>query len=897
MHGVGVDEHMEAGKDRAGGAAASAADGGAGSARGAHQYVSSGAKRPHMPTPIAAVEGGAPSSPRKRRVTSTLPAAASTGGGAAGPAAGMTAAQRTVDSHPTEGGHLPSTASGSSRLRALRDRRKELRDTLAGVERDIKKKEIVKETLAEKLKCLDKQLDRPGLRAEDEREIKAQRRMLYGEIGVANAALVGLYEDKRRTKDGVAALEQEIAAEEAARRKADNELPSVVQRLEATEVPDARAQYSRQFLANAGFELRGSDGVVDAIDACVLQNLAPTGEKSNVLVVNGSSGSGKTRVGFEALCRSTGLSGDLLRALEQKAGCPVLTIPLFIDFNNGFSYLDGVDGGNMDENLGVRLAARALRVSAARVRRDNGRSLDGLETAEVLTAIVKGALRRASEAAAAPPGVVLLALHLDEYQVYLKDLMELQGRTSEGAELCFKKMLSAANNWVRSESEAVGAKLVFFPIVTGTPVAGLTLLVTDKLRAVPISPGRLTRESATPLLCDVVCAPTVLSHLRHSVADACRDSAEAINALGDADCRPRFVVTLGEAVRDQLLGVAVAGRQPSPPLVDWAAAVYTVVASAAPPVKYSYVEVLAQLALSKVPVNLFPPKTREPSQAEQAVEEASSVGDVELDVLHGDFRVVRVPLVQLRRWGLTSVLPARLLSQTVCSWQQVEKVLGYCLTAALQPGLRSTPPSIRDLFPGSLGGDCLPSRELVLDKPRSLFVEQSQFISSTTPISPKQMSVLARIESETAYEAVILTDGVFMTCPGCVAVDIRFSVSIRQRGKGAGTLHVFVHTKHSETSRCFGESAVDEWYRSVKAATRKWRSGRDRVLFVYFSTMPLTAAGAAALDCRQFFTAHPDLLVVTSDQLSNVLPAFLLSRFLTAEQQRRERMGVGARHS
>lgn len=48
-----------------------ALDGGAGSARGAHDDVSSGAKRLHMPTPIAAVEGGAPSSPRKRRVTST----------------------------------------------------------------------------------------------------------------------------------------------------------------------------------------------------------------------------------------------------------------------------------------------------------------------------------------------------------------------------------------------------------------------------------------------------------------------------------------------------------------------------------------------------------------------------------------------------------------------------------------------------------------------------------------------------------------------------------------------------------------------------------------------------------------------------------------------------------
>lgn len=157
-------------------------------------------------------------------MTSTLPAAASTGGGAAGPAAGTTAAQRTVDSHPAEGGHLPSTASGSSRLRALHYCRKELRDKLAGAERDIKKKETVKETLAEKLKRLDEQLDWPGLRAEDKDHLIAKWRSVDDDKRVSNAALAGLYADQRRIKDDVAALEQEIAAEEAARRKADNEV-------------------------------------------------------------------------------------------------------------------------------------------------------------------------------------------------------------------------------------------------------------------------------------------------------------------------------------------------------------------------------------------------------------------------------------------------------------------------------------------------------------------------------------------------------------------------------------------------------------------------------------------------------------------------------------------------
>lgn len=52
---------------------------------------------------------------------------------------------------------------------------------------------------------------------------------------------------------------------------------------------------------------------------------------------------------------------------------------------------------------------------------------------------------------------------------------------------------------------------------------------------------------------------------------------------------------------------------------------------------------------------------------------------------------MRIPLIQLRRWGMASILPAHLLSETTCTWEQVEVIVGYCLTAALLPGLRSSP--------------------------------------------------------------------------------------------------------------------------------------------------------------------------------------------------------------
>lgn len=375
-----------------------------------------------------------------------------------------------------------------------------------------------------------------------------------------------------------------------------------MQRLETARLPDVSVQYSSHQLSDRQLELRGSGDIVQELQRCALENLAPAAGRPKVLVVSGPAGSGKTRVGFEALCRSSGSSGDLLSKLEQSSGCTVLTIPLFIDFNNGFSYLDGVDGGNMDQNLGVRLAARALRVSAASVKRDNGRSLDGLETAEVLTAIAKGALRRASEAAASPPGVILLALHLDEYQFYLQRLITQRRYSEERARLCFKDMLSAANNWVSSASVAVGAELVFFPVVTGTPVAGLKLLLTDKLSQVAVTPDRLLLVESAERIADVLTAHPERSPLRPGVLEALLGSDQARNALGDTDFLPRHVVNLGKEALKVLPPAADGAAMVSG--IDWALAMGPVVMSTVPEDEVRNASTLALLALSQAPVDL-----------------------------------------------------------------------------------------------------------------------------------------------------------------------------------------------------------------------------------------------------------------------------------------------------
>lgn len=93
---------------------------------------------------------------------------------------------------------------------------------------------------------------------------------------------------------------------------------------------------------------------------------------------------------------------------------------LFIDLGNGFALDKDVDSSNMDSSIAVRLAARYLGLTMSEVQDLNGGTLNGLTTARVLNAIVDGVLDRAGSSSAVPSiNVVLLSVHLDEYQMYL----------------------------------------------------------------------------------------------------------------------------------------------------------------------------------------------------------------------------------------------------------------------------------------------------------------------------------------------------------------------------------------------------------------------------------------------------------------------------------------------
>lgn len=216
---------------------------------------------------------------------------------------------------------------------------------------------------------------------------------------------------------------------------------------------------------------------------------------------------------------------------------------------------------------------------------------------------------------------------------------------------------------------------------------------------------------------------------------------------------------------------------------------------------------LAQLSLSHPLLRL----DRMATPLERDVLDAQVPGEVKIEAMREESYVVRVPLGQLRRWGLASFLPAQLLSQTFYTWEQVDVIVRYCLTAALQPGLRSLPIFVvHELLPGALGPDKLHPHKLIWEKPCSLYVQETKFMTSLRLV-PQKLALRARKEYETVHDEVMLTGGVFMASRRNVAVDIHSSLPLNRRGKSSGVLHVLERTKHTGTGRRASDTVVEDW--------------------------------------------------------------------------------------
>lgn len=666
----------------------------------------------------------------------------------------------------------------------------------------------------------------------------------------------------------------------------------LLESVRATCAPPVISQYATTF-SETLYTLRGNAAAMMQVELSTSSALVPRDDKSDVLLAEGPAGAGKTRLGFEVLRRLEQPTEALQELLTAADGSRTVAVGLYIDFNNGLALDNDVDSSSMDENMAVRLAARYLDVPMSEVRRLNGGTLSGLSTAKVLSAIVDGVLDRAASSSLMPPlSGVLLVVHLDEYQSYLQALTKrkrvsaktgLMPPTFGKTEVmeCFKEMLSAINNWARAPANSVRARMSFLPVVSGTPVTGLEFKVIDKLTEVPFRPDRLDKEDAAALVADVI--STVKSGIDRKEVVQLLASQEARIAMADVDFRPRFLVVWGTTIK----GLVRKARAVSPIVLDWAVATTEVLRRVPSSRKTKACEVLALLVLSqtRVPREVLS-GGQSLSSTYKSLASAVQSGEVETNLVDESHFVVRVPLVQLRRWPVAHVFPPSLFGLLSSPWQDVEFALAYCLRAKLTPGLRSTPLTMREVFPGARGASALPDVELVLDRPRGVYVQSSQLFTKKASLFPElPFQVTARCAHGVGnLEAVDVRENVILTCAGTKAVDI-YTVVPLSREEG-GHVYVVAQTKKTNNAITVSLSDIQKWYGTVSTLTMKWQRVGDEVIFMFFTNKLLTDETKEMMN-MQFFSERPGLCVTSYDELDQVIPSLMRTRFVTAEQERR----------
>lgn len=214
------------------------------------------------------------------------------------------------------------------------------------------------------------------------------------------------------------------------------------------------------------------------------------------------------------------------------------------------------------------------------------------------------------------------------------------------------------------------------PVVSGTPVLGVPLLATDKLVPEFMPPASFDRTLVEELVASVLLrtqgsSSSSLALLSMSDVLDGLDHDAALAAIGDTSFRPRLLVDLGTnaLVQVEKACAAAAARCAVTPdavrsvlrLIDWRVA-RDKVAERFAEMQLSAFDrrLLVQAALLQEPVRfVFPTGVLPKTPVERALQLARSFGFVELDgASHGDYCIVRMPLMQIRGWGTGDFLPA-----------------------------------------------------------------------------------------------------------------------------------------------------------------------------------------------------------------------------------------------
>jgi len=696
----------------------------------------------------------------------------------------------------------------------------------------------------------------------------------------------------------------------------------VLAKLSTTDLASFTRMYSPDFLKSASLPLLGNDANLNlAFDVAIHNAHVTDDDPRRFLVVKGVPGSGKTRLGYEVLRMWD--DPDRLGKLAGALGHPVHLVRLFSDFNDGGRFSEDVDGDNMAENLGARLASQALGVPLDSVKILSGGSLTGLTVANVLGVALQrmeaklhpsipvsaAGGRGGVHAAVDPPSaktVFLVAVHLDEYQIYMSHLAlcrrTKQGQTSstdsvDYARLAFKQMLSALNDFARSSVVQDRWRVILLPIVSGTPVLGVPMLATDKLAQRLLSPAILDRTSAEQLVASVFtsrCLSDAFSELdgaREVVLSALRRGAARL-AIGDSGFRPRLLVNLGQNARGQTERIAAACQAEKGVIpdvasclssMDWRAArdSVAVVFHGTVGVSGAQKRALVKAALLQTPIRFVFDVDEQPGTLEEkALQAGEAAGLVHLDTAADeDYRVVRMPLMQVKEWGTADFLPPALVD--VCDswdWAVLEQFCAHIVKVRLNYMVEQDF-ALSKLLPGCLGAAATRQLRLRAAVKVEVFQEQRKFMRLLDETPALAMVVQAALHGTDTHAPRALNEGVFVTCAGTAHVDVRFSLPLASHP--ATTVHILVQARHLTKSRTLSIEEVLMWHDAVKAAMANWRDELNRTVFVFVSNRRAVDATLKTLETPGYFDGEKsDLLVCTSGQLAALLTPTLVNRGL-----------------
>lgn len=550
--------------------------------------------------------------------------------------------------------------------------------------------------------------------------------------------------------------------------------------------------------------------------------------KLQCVVIPGSAGLGKSRMGFAAAMDQS--VRDAIDDPDVKSLLDRGVTYIFVDFANGSGWRAGLDAKvGPTVMLGVRLAC----YSVFECKLDS--ALGALSVAELQTFDCGDVL-----AHIIGKGDCAVAVHLDEFQLFGKGHL---ASDTENLVIVRDMLLSLSNAFRDSKM-----RVTLLPIISGTAARDIRFAATEKLSHQYVVLTPLTMDGCLRL-CE-----NVLGSRFAAIAE----QSHFLVALADAGGIPRYVNDL------------IRHNPGAGPDADWGFILRSAVSIAVPVCDDDDALTMVTLALLRTPIK------RDFRIGASTVANLERDGVLFLLPTHQSRDdtnfVVHIPLVQMEQMiaKMTGhpMIPVALLRGIApampLSWSDFE-VLHAHVQCLRFTGLARTQAhrscTLSDVFPGAVVGRSDPVVVCGLWS-RNVCTEAEKFLVRVSDIA----AVVETVTTDS--DTVNLRDVVAISCVGNAMFDGRMVLADR--------VIAFWQDKHSlptSADRGVSRSDISSWYEFASACTARWRAEGWRVILFFCSNRRLTAAPLK--DDDALFSMRPGLIVVTRDQLTAYLtPTF-----------------------